>query len=488
MGKLVVDVARILPLCTLLLLLPSFAAAQCPPAITVQRVWTQDTGGKDKTNFVLGETIQFAALVSSNYGGSGQTSLSITTSFYNDTKTVNIPLGSSTWNWTATAPSTPGSSTVTVKLIDPFCGMWVSASASFTIGQSSQPPPATSAPPGQAPQPPAASQSVTLSITQGPVNTGVTASGTGWPAGAVVHVFFNQQEIPGAPAIVDSNGGFTLNFCVPNLSPGVYPTFFTLSQAGMYSGPIFTITAGTAGNCQSTTNNCPDVYFIGVHGTLQDAGSPELDETWKIFDANRPADQTARYISLVYHSPDFKSWEDAANLFFPAEQEGLKNLNVLIRKENNGILKNCPTQRIVLVGYSLGSWIVNDWLSKNENLWSHIRAVVLYGDPLWHRSGQGFSYAGLAAGLPFTPDPYMNTPPGPGVGISDRWQSWCIQKDPVCGEVYPLVGSVHQPSQVIDAKACPQANCEHLKYTQKQGYDLTTTGGKWLASQVFPSH
>ena len=82
MDKLVVGGTRFLLLCALLLLLPSLAAAQCPPAITVQLVWTQDTGGKDKTTFAPGETIQFAALVSSNYGGSGQTSLAITTSFY----------------------------------------------------------------------------------------------------------------------------------------------------------------------------------------------------------------------------------------------------------------------------------------------------------------------------------------------------------------------------------------------------------------------
>jgi hypothetical protein len=137
MGKLVVSGTRFLLLGALLLLLPSLAAAQCPSAITVQLVSTQDAGGKAKTTFAPGETIQFAALVSSNYGGSGQTSLAITTSFYNDTKTVNIPLGSSTWTWNATAPSTPGNYTVTIQLIDPFCGVWVGASASFTIGQSS---------------------------------------------------------------------------------------------------------------------------------------------------------------------------------------------------------------------------------------------------------------------------------------------------------------------------------------------------------------
>ena len=141
--------------------------------------------------------------------------------------------------------------------------------------------------------------------------------------------------------------------------------------------------------------------------------------------------------------------------------------------------------------YSLGAWIVNDWLSRPENksLWPNIRAVVLYGDPLWHRSGQGFSYAGLAAGF-LTPDPYGNTPPGPGIGISDRWQSWCIQNDPVCGEGW---GASDLLNQANAAKSCPQTHCEHLKYTRDdyghgQGYDLTTGGGKFLASQVFPSH
>jgi hypothetical protein len=85
LGKFMVGRMRFFLLCALGLALPSLAAAQCSPVITVQRAWTQDTGGKEKTQFAPGETLQFAALVSSNYGGSGQTQLAITTSFYNDT-------------------------------------------------------------------------------------------------------------------------------------------------------------------------------------------------------------------------------------------------------------------------------------------------------------------------------------------------------------------------------------------------------------------
>jgi hypothetical protein len=54
-------VTRSLSLCAVLLALPSVAAAQCISQLTVQRVWTQDASGADKTTFAPGETIRYAA-------------------------------------------------------------------------------------------------------------------------------------------------------------------------------------------------------------------------------------------------------------------------------------------------------------------------------------------------------------------------------------------------------------------------------------------
>jgi hypothetical protein len=147
-GKLMVGGTRFFLLCALLLTMPAIAASQCISAFTVQRVWTQDAGGKIKTTFSPGETIQFAALLSNLYGGSGGTSLTITTSFYNDSKTVNLPLGVSTQTWNATAPSGQGDYTITVKVLDRFCGVWQEGRASFTLGQSSLPPGPAFLPPG----------------------------------------------------------------------------------------------------------------------------------------------------------------------------------------------------------------------------------------------------------------------------------------------------------------------------------------------------
>jgi hypothetical protein len=139
-------VTRFLLLCAVLLAIPAIASAQCISQLTVQSVWTQDTGGNIKTTFAPGETIQFVAELNNSYGGTllaaNGTQLTITTSFYNDTKPVDIPPGISTWPWNATTPSTEGSYTVTVKAYDHVCGLWTEGSASFTVGvEQSQLPP-----------------------------------------------------------------------------------------------------------------------------------------------------------------------------------------------------------------------------------------------------------------------------------------------------------------------------------------------------------
>ena len=79
-----------------------------------------------------------------------------------------------------------------------------------------------------------------------------------------------------------SDGSFTLDFCVPDtLSPGPQPTFFT-GIGGMYSGPIFTITAGSRGTCQQAAI-CKPAFFIGVRGSGEDPGDDWLGDTIRSF-------------------------------------------------------------------------------------------------------------------------------------------------------------------------------------------------------------
>jgi hypothetical protein len=102
---------------------PTSTTAQCISQLTVQRVFTQDTGGTYKTTFAPGEPIRFVAEVHNSSGyllGANGTQLAITTSFYTDTARVDIPTGSSTWTWNAPAPATKDSYTVTVRAYDHF--------------------------------------------------------------------------------------------------------------------------------------------------------------------------------------------------------------------------------------------------------------------------------------------------------------------------------------------------------------------------------
>lgn len=64
--RLMVVLIRFLPLCAVLLAIPAITDAQ-PTPLAVQRVWTQDTGGNNKTAFAPGETIQFAAELNNSF-------------------------------------------------------------------------------------------------------------------------------------------------------------------------------------------------------------------------------------------------------------------------------------------------------------------------------------------------------------------------------------------------------------------------------------
>jgi Cutinase len=503
---LMVGLTRVLPLCAVLLVIPAIAASQLippPPPPPALQPPPHLTLSLNPNNFQPGDTHILTATVTP--GGSASPvdvylALQLpdqTLLFYQSNGSLTQEAQPLVANWTVTPFSgevfrytfsgtePDGTYTWYAAFTDPGTLNIIGdmAQAPFTFNPF---------------QPFADGEKLAVSPIWGPLGRTVTAIGSGWYDHArlgwdvPIWIGFANEVARGHP---DANGEFSVSLTIPLNPP---------PQEIINGKPRISAIIGNGGSADAfyTVSNtpppgCVDAYFIGVHGVQQDAGAPEIEETRQAFAANTPPGKTTLYTLLPYHAPDFKDWTDLANLFVPAEQAGVQELTNVIKDSPNGILygilEKCPTQSIVLVGYSLGAWVVNDWLSKNSDVWPNIRAVELYGDPLWHRSGhdassgQDYDYAGLAAGL-VTPDPYSNTPTGPGVGISNRWQSWCLQNDPVCGEGYSIVDLVHQAS---DAKACLDTNCEHLKYTKDdyghgRGYDLTTRGGEFLASQTFP--
>src|SRR5208283_1959159 len=235
---------------------------------------------------------------------------------------------------------------------------------------------------------------------------------------------------------------------------------------------------------------------VGVHGVLQgpDPSDPdvlaskELAETWAAFQAKaKQAGKTAKSVPVSYHAPSYQDWITDLKMTPVDVDNGAQRLNDLMKT----LIANCPTQNIVLAGYSFGSWVINRWIylvhqEENRQYWpslANIAGVELYGDPLWEHSGYDYSsgknYYSAGPAVVLGLRPYNNSPQGPGADISEKWQSRCLYLDPVCGEGYlddplHLVLDLSQLTARRDAtETCRDTNCPHVQYTLKH-YDPKT--------------
>jgi hypothetical protein len=130
-------VRRFLSLCAVILLLPAITTAQCVSQLTVQRVFTQDASGAEKTIFAPREVLVYAAELNNSYGEhmlkANGTQFVVIFDYAVYTIPVDIPPGISTLTGGVWAPSTEGSYTVRISVYDHFCDVWVEGSTSFTI-------------------------------------------------------------------------------------------------------------------------------------------------------------------------------------------------------------------------------------------------------------------------------------------------------------------------------------------------------------------
>jgi hypothetical protein len=137
--KFAVVLARFLIVCAPFLAFPTSASAQ--PAPLDIRLWTQNAGGDNQITFSPGETIQFVAELNSSCGFALSADMFIVTDFYEDTSTVEVPTGISTWTWATTAPSEAGDYLVSLNVSALNSGESAATSAAFTVtAEQSQPP------------------------------------------------------------------------------------------------------------------------------------------------------------------------------------------------------------------------------------------------------------------------------------------------------------------------------------------------------------
>jgi hypothetical protein len=176
---------------------------------------------------------------------------------------------------------------------------------------------------------------------------------------------------------------------------------------------------------------------------------------------------TTAALSWLDLVPDYPGLDSDVYNLTTAANDGVTELGNAFDKVTAG----CPIGEpgIALVGYSMGAWVINDWLNKNPAFWLYIRAVVLYADPCWDdlaTSDTGVvRAAGIAGvlGLPSCmsgstyPYPHATSVYSPGF----KAESWCVGGDPVCGGGYK--GNL--ADMVKSALACTiNSNCAHLWY------------------------
>jgi cutinase len=281
----------------------------------------------------------------------------------------------------------------------------------------------------------------------------------------------------------DGNGSFTATIVAPKSAPiNESAAIFVFKNDGpLIASTSFTVTDQVV---------CADTYFIGMHGTAEGPDgqnqilSQVIGETWENFyDLATELGKNVKGYAIEYHAPVWQAPISGVNA-----GRGSVALNEHVLK----IEESCAAPSIVLAGYSLGAWAINNWLSEHEDRWGQILAVELYGDPLWYRLVPNGTRGGLArrAGLLLATDLYENDVSGPGA-LYDRVQSRCLDLDPICGEGWDALHFGNQLSIAVHCGASPDL-CEHEKYAsepikgQGGGYGLTAHGAKFLILKAFP--
>ncbi|MGP3638380.1 cutinase family protein [Streptomyces sp. 24-1644] len=214
---------------------------------------------------------------------------------------------------------------------------------------------------------------------------------------------------------------------------------------------------------------CP-VHFLGLHGLDEqsDLTSPTINATWKAF-------QSAVTAKALPPKRDSIAFPKVARNEFLAKNSviGIEpDVNVgvaAIQKAMDRAVRSCSSTRFVLVGYSLGAWVVDKFLVTDPHRRQLVRAAQLYGDPQWRAPGKG---KGLAVAF----NRGLRTPYPPS---ADKVQSLCNQRDPVCGTGYRDDGRdlVQRLKDLQAPVKCPGS--EHC-YSGRS----TTQGGEFLASRI----
>jgi hypothetical protein len=247
------------------------------------------------------------------------------------------------------------------------------------------------------------------------------------------------------------------------------------------------------GSAVAQPQSPPDcrILFIGAHGLNEDANSRTLRDTWAAFHAysERHGGFGGDKKMLAYPKMRAKQFitsirvdlENPQMSSLPAVNQGVEMLDTTVR----GYLKQCPSGGgVVLAGYSEGAWIVDEFLRRYYGLSAVVKAVQLYGDPLYEDPNA--SDLGLARLYGFAsnfPSPYPNST----LEGENIVKSRCIGRDPICGGGFQAARGANSEKQTRAAINCARNHDYCKSHTESYSGRIAKQGGEFLAAQSFTS-
>ncbi|MDA3627365.1 cutinase family protein [Saccharopolyspora sp. WRP15-2] len=198
---------------------------------------------------------------------------------------------------------------------------------------------------------------------------------------------------------------------------------------------------------------CP-FTFIGLHGLNEDSSSPTIQTVWTQF--NSLAEKRGLQSRAVFlNHPKLTFSEFFSQIVDQQNRDPISRATGDLKDAATNAANRCHPARLVLVGYSEGAWIIDQWIQNADSTQlSQIAAVLVLGDPQWDNGDHG---QGLARRANLGINPYIPSKP-----LGDRFTSLCLPRDPVCGEGYgnDVVG------QFRDARNLQTACGIHCSYTK----------------------
>jgi hypothetical protein len=275
----------------------------------------------------------------------------------------------------------------------------------------------------------------------------------------------------------------------------------TYTKGGTYH---ITVTGQVAaGDCSATAGNyyftlvkpaapaCstkPIIYYVHGIGQGPTVSAPQLAKSATLESFNE--DLSALIYGYTYTAKPVlypaasvfnlgATWDTYMN-------DGVRNLQSDVAQ---GDKATCAGDRhIVLVGYSMGAWVVDKWLQQHRNEWGEVAAVTLFGDPCWTSSGDNEGLTRLFLGSYGCPSGKTYPYPVAKGSVPFPVASYSLNKDPVSGLGFGG-GSLHlvnKSKQLAAATACVSSKiCPHLRYQLGQsGAALVEQGVTLVANQL----